>query len=407
MSRTSGAAITGLGVIAPRGAIGIDSFRRIFTDEATCCAPVDRFDTAPYRAKNAALVVDFKPREFIAMAKMRRMNALSRFAVAAAKLALDDAEWSQRSYARADVGVAIGTAFGPVQTSLEYMEEYVSKGPSLAPPQLFAESVANAPGSHIAIEHGFEGFNITFTQRESSALVALTYAAAQIVKESAAAVLVGGVDEVSELTFHVLDRVGALARATSEHDEAMRPFDMRRNGFSMGEGGAAIILEREASTKCYGYVRGYAVGRDRTASISDWGTDDAVVAEVMQRALDDAEISTRDVSVIVASANGSVAGDRLEYRAIQRLFGDTPPRVVAPKGYFGEYAAGGALQLIAAILALHDGVVPTTLGFERAEPEMLFTPSPRAINIGAEHVLVNTLSAGGGIVCAVLSRSLD
>jgi len=140
-------AITGLGTIAPAAP-----------------APIDRFDTAGLASHSAALVRDFKPRDFIAPMKLRRMNQLSRLTVSAARLALGERKLPVGS------GVAIGTAFGTVQTSVDYMQEYVEKGAALAPPQLFAESVANAPGSHVAIEHDLRGFNITITQRQSSAL---------------------------------------------------------------------------------------------------------------------------------------------------------------------------------------------------------------------------------------------
>src|SRR5258707_9406032 len=106
------------------------------------------------------------------------MTPLSTHAVAATRLAIDDAGASLPN----DAGVTLGTALGPVQTSVDYMQEYVSRGPALAPPQLFAESVANAPGSHIAIEFDLRGFNITMTQRESSLLAAAMFGCAQIVK---------------------------------------------------------------------------------------------------------------------------------------------------------------------------------------------------------------------------------
>src|ERR1041384_4149019 len=136
-------AVTGIGVVAP-GAIGVGAFRELL--------------------------------------------ASGRTGVAAAKRALDDAG----SVDPATTGVAIGTAFGPVQTSVDYMREYVEKGASLAPPQLFAESVENAPGSHIAIEWGLRGFNVTVTQRESSALAAAMHGASQIVKGAVTAAGVGG-----------------------------------------------------------------------------------------------------------------------------------------------------------------------------------------------------------------------
>src|SRR5436305_2835112 len=207
-------AVTALGTIAP-----------------AAIAPIDRFDTAGLAVHNAALVRDFKPRDYIAPMKMRRMNQLSRLTVAAARVALGGRTLPAGS------GVAIGTAFGTVQTSVDYMQEYVEKGAALAPPQLFAESVANAPGSHIAIESDFRGFNITITQRESSALAAAMYAASQVVKGSVDAALTGGVEEASEMTISVLERLGALSK------DVARPFDRNRNGMIFGEGGAVLLLQ--------------------------------------------------------------------------------------------------------------------------------------------------------------------
>src|SRR5450759_1309098 len=133
-------AITGIGVVAP-GAIGIDAFRAMLAGGHSAVGEIDRFDTTGLSAHRAALVRDFKPRDFIAPMKLRRMNALSRYAMAAARLALDDRR--EPVAEPAATGVALGTAFGPVQTSVDYMREYVEKGAALAPPQLFAESVAN------------------------------------------------------------------------------------------------------------------------------------------------------------------------------------------------------------------------------------------------------------------------
>ena len=362
--------VTGIGVIAP-GAIGVEAFRALLAGGETAVAEIDRFDTTGLSAHKAALVRDFKPRDFIATMKMRRMNALSRLGVAAAKLAIDDCG----ATLDANTGVAIGTAFGPVQTSVEYMKEYVEKGAPLASPQLFAESVANAPGSHIAIEWGLRGFNLTITQRESSALAAAMYASTQLVKGTVSAALIGGVEEVNEMLFSVLDRLGALAHAEDGLDEAARPFDPRRNGIILGEGGA-VLVAGAGTRKPYGWLAGFGIARDTTAPISDWGTGAASVVTAMQAALDDAELTASDVDAIYVSANGSRRGDELEQRAIDLLFAGKP--LVTTKQVFGEYAAGGALQLAAALLALDEGRY--------------------------RHVLVNSLSAGGGIVCAVLSR---
>jgi 3-oxoacyl-[acyl-carrier-protein] synthase II len=362
--------ITGIGVIAP-GAIGVDAFRALLASGGSAAAEVVRFDTTGLSAHKAALVLDFRPKEFIAPMKMRRMNALSRMGVSAAKLAIEDAGATMPS----DAGVAIGTTFGPVQTSVEYMEAYVARGAALAPPQLFAESVANAPGSHIAIEWGLRGFNVTITQRESSALAAAMYAATQIVKGSASAALIGGVEEANEMLFSILDRIGVLAHAENGLEEAARPFDPRRNGILLGEGGAMLVAGA-GTRKPYGWLAGFGMARDTTASVSDWGHDAESVVTAMKAAIRDADLSVGAIDAVYASANGSVRGDELEHRALQQLLPATP--VIATKQIFGEYSAGGVLPLAAALLAVDEGRY--------------------------RNVLVNSLSAGGGIVCAVITR---
>lgn len=385
--------ITGIGVVAP-GAIGVEAFRAQLASGRSAIVDVDRFDTAGLSAHKAALVTDFRPKEFIPAMKMRRMNALSRLGVAAAKLAIEDCGGALAN----DSGVAIGTAFGPVQTSVEYMQEYVAKGAALAPPQLFAESVANAPGSHIAIEWDLRGFNITITQRESSMLAAAMFASSQLMKHSVPAALIGGVEEANEMLFSVLDRIGALAHANGELDEAARPFDRRRNGLVLGEAGA-ILVAGGGTREPYGYLSGFGIARDTSASMSDWGSDYAAVVAAMRAAIDDAELSPGDIDAIYASANGSARGDALEQRAIESLFETIPP-VVATKGIFGEYAAGGGLQLAAALIALEEQQLHASPGFE--EGDLPVTRETRGARL--RHVLVNTLSAGGGVVCAVVSR---
>lgn len=403
MSHVARIPITGVGVLGP-GATGMEAFRQLLASGESAVAEVSRFDTSGLRSSQAALLTDFKPKEFIPVMKMRRMNMLSRIGVSAAKLALADAQYDSRSYGRTEVGVALGTCFGPVQTSLEYMDEYVSKGPALAPPQLFAESVANAPGSHVAIEHGFEGFNVTFTQRESSAMLALMHAATQLSRGTVRAALAGGIEELNELIFSVLDRARALAHPDGELSEAARPFDRRRNGVAAGEGGSVLLLEREAGSEPYAYVSGFGVARDTTATISDWGTDSTALERAMRRAVEDAELSTGQIDAVWASANGSRIADATESQAIQNVFGDAIPPVAATKGIFGEYAAAGALQIASAAVALRDQRVPQSVGFEQREDGMRFEPTPVSSSAKLEHILVNSTSAGGGIICAVLSR---
>ena len=376
--------ICGIGVVAP-GAIGVEAFRALLKSDRPAWSEVDRFDTTGLRARCAALVKDFQPKVFINPMKMRRMNTLSRFAVSAAKLAIANADVELPPA----TGVALGTSFGPVQTSVDYMQEYVEKGAALAPPQLFAESVANAAGSHVAIEWGLRGFNITVTQRESSALAAAMYASSQIVKGTVPAALTGGVEEVNEMIFSVLDRIGALASC------GPHPFGRGRDGILLGEGSAIMVLGIGA--RPYASFSGFGIARDTTASISDWGDQPEAIVRAMTSAVEDADLTPNDIDAIYASANGSLRGDAVEARAIEMLFADRVP-VVATKGLFGEYAAGGALQIVAAALGVSEQELPPSVGACDAIIPIA-KPGPRELR----NVLVNSVSAGGGIVCAVVS----
>lgn len=397
-------AVIGAGLVAP-GAIGIEPFRDLLRSGDSSIRIVNRFDTTPFRSRCGAFVEDFDPKAFIPPAKMRRLNQLSRFIAASAKMAIEDAGFGGEIPGSDRGGVAIGTMFGPVETSVRYLDEYRDKGPALAPPQLFAESVANAPGSHIAIRYGLRGFNLTFTQREGSAMTALTFAAMQIAKGAATMALAGGVDEINEITYGIYDRLGALSRDGSGSAESARPFDHTRDGIVLGEGGAMLVLTAEpAEDQVYGWVAGFAQGRDQTAGLSDWGSDSGAVERVMMRAIEDASITADQVDVVFASANGNQKCDAVETRALIALFGEHCPPVVATKGIFGEYAAGGGLQLAAALLAVKHGEIYPSVGFEAADEGFDLPVSTRLENRPIRYALVNSLSAGGGLISIVLSR---
>jgi 3-oxoacyl-(acyl-carrier-protein) synthase len=168
---------------------------------------------------------------------------------------------------------------------------------------------------------------------------------------------------------------------------------------ALGEAGAVLVAGGGAR-KPYGWLAGFGIGRDTTASISDWGLDHESVAAAMRAAIDDAGISVEQIDAVYASANGSLRGDALEEGALRSLFGERMPPVVATKGLFGEYAAGGALQIAAALIALEEQKLHRSPGFE--EGDLPVTRETRDTEL--RHVLVNSLSAGGGVVCAVLSR---
>ncbi len=160
----------------------------------------------------------------------------------------------------------------------------------------------------------------------------------------------------------------------------------------------------EAARHVYGYFAGFGIARDTTATTSDWGSDPDALVRAMRAAVDDAGIALEDIDAIYASANSTLRAARTEYLAIQQLFGDRVPPVVAVKGCFGEYAAGGALQIVAALLAIEEQMLHASCGFEHGEREMKVEVVRERRSAVLRNVLVNSVSAGGGIVCAVVSR---
>ncbi|MBW3671593.1 MAG: hypothetical protein KY432_07970 [Acidobacteria bacterium] len=397
-------AVSGIGVVGP-GVAGNDALRELLRSGRSAAESITRFDCSGFRSKLGAFVNDFQAKDSIPAAKLRRMNQLSRFAVASARAALDDAGTDSSIPGWEQGGVAIGTMFGPVETSVKYLDEYLSRGAALAPPQLFAESVANAPGSHVAIQYGLRGFNLTFTQREGSAMTALAAAAMQIAKGKAPVALAGGVDEINDITYGIYDRIGALSREVDGRSEAARPFDRNHDGIVLGEGGAMLLLlDDPGELPVYGWIAGFAQGRDRSAGLSDWGIDAGAVERVMRRAIDDAGITAEDVDVVFASANGNPKCDALEARALMSSFGDDCPVVVATKGSFGEYAAGGGLQIAAALLAVRYGEIYPSAGFNETSDDVWLPVSTRFENRQIRYALVNSLSAGGGLISMVVAR---
>lgn len=395
--------ITAVGAVLP-GAIGADAMVERLESGLATAAPLERFDTSRWGRRLACTIDGFRPRDFVPPARLRRMNELSKMGVAATRMALDASGFTPGLWSRDRVGVAMGTMFGPVRTSVDYMDAYMQHGPSLAPPQLFAESVANAPGSHVAIEFGFEGFNLTCTQREISFATALLQATLQMQRGLVDAAVVGGVDELNEIVFEVLARAGALA-----HDEGsgeiMRPLDRRHNGFIAGEGALTLLLEREPRSQPLARVRGIGIARDASASIHDWGQGAYAVVRACHGALAQAGIDAAAVDAIYLSANGRPACDRLEAAAVTALYPSRVPAVVACKAVFGEYAGASGAPLLAASFALRDQKLHPSCGFEQPMEDVRVEPVTELTDSQLENVLVINTSAGGGIVAVVLGSA--
>ncbi len=389
--------ITGVGVVAG-ACCGIDALAAALHGSTSLAAEVE--SRSPYhRAGSAAqgvlaTGVDLSP--WVPPAMGRRMGRPSRFAAAAARMALIDA--GDVAVADATTAVVMATAFGAIEATEQLLRVERREGPAMVSPFGFTESVANAAAAHIAIATGAHGPNITIAQREAGALTAVGRGALEVASGRARYALVGCAEEMPPILHAFLDRFEALARATATLTEAARPFDRRRNGFLAAEGAVVLVLESEHAARARGArirarIRGFASAFDATASRIGWGRGHAALGGAVTRLLQRTATDRARVTRIVSGASGAMAGDRLEADVLHDIWRESAlPTVLAPKAHTGEYGGG---FLAAAVLGATGATAGPTAGFDEVDPALHVTPHPGGPLPAADVTLVTSLASGG------------
>ena len=394
--------ITGIGCVSCFG-VGADAFTSAIRDGHSGIRPIASFETSTTRSKSAATTQGFDPAAFIAPLKLRRVDEAGRIALASAKLALDDAAWS--SGGSDDIGVAMGTFTAGLDSTVAYLRGLAKDGPAGAPAILFSNTVQNAAASLCAIEYGLRGPNVTFNQREASSLAAIAYAAAAIRDARVPAMLAGSTDWLEPMFFRVHDRLHALSPMHAGEHEAARPFDRRRNGYILGDGGFLLLLESATSAarrgaRVYGELLAVASGAAPTR-MNEWPRDAAPIARQMRQAIEQAGQTPGDVAAVIATANGSPVLDAVEADAIRSVLPDGVP-VTSLKGAMGESSGGGAAAIIAGLRCLAAGVLPGTVGFAEPDPACAVNVAAAARRATGRVFLVNSVASGGTIHSAVV-----
>lgn len=390
--------VTGVGCLGPWGT-GRAALAAALAAGTPSTAAMDR--SAGWHRRGSATAygscqqLDLSP--WLSPQAARRMSDLSRFGVAAARMALADAGLADvRGEATA---VVLATAFGPGGFTEQLAQQILEKGGRAASPFLFTDCVANAAAGQIAIELGARGPNVTLCQREAGPLLALAQGAAEIASGRAERCLAGAVDEVKPLMHAVLDRFRALSRPGA-HGELPRPFDRRRNGVLASEGASVLLLEHERAARARGARVLARVGPtvrafDPTASPSGFGRDAGSLAATLRDRLAGWLL---EVDTVVSGASGARAGDALE-AAVLRAALPATTRVLAPKAVLGEYGGG---TLAAAMLALEGATF--ALPPACAEPDPALAVRLASGPIAAYRVLLSALAAGGVAAWTILQR---
>ncbi len=367
--------VTGLGAITPLGN-DPESFWRRLTAGESGVAEITRFDHSDQKVHIAGEVRDFDAGEYIDKRKVRRLDLFSRYAVAAAKCAAADAEFDPR--AEADrVGAVVGSGVGGLQTLQSEIEKLIEKGPSRTNPLLVPMMIPNMGAAHISLELGMKGPLSATCTACAAGSDAIGYAARIIRSGDADVMFAGG----SEAPISAVGVAGfAAARALSLRNDdpagASRPFDKGRDGFVIGEGAACLLLEELEHAKARGariYVELAGSGMSSDSfHMTQPDESGECQARAISLALCEAGLSPTDVDYINAHGTSTSAGDIAETRAIKVAFGAHASKlaVSSTKSMIGHcLGASGAIEAVATVLTIVNGVIPPTVNLTDPDPE--------------------------------------
>jgi 3-oxoacyl-[acyl-carrier-protein] synthase II len=396
--------VTGIGCVSSLGT-GLAPFVEGLLAGRRGIAPITAFATDGCRSHTAASLHDFDPARFIPPLKLRRIDEIGRLALVGCRLAVEHAGLPAGND---DVGVVIGSSTAGLHSTIGHMHVLATSGPAAAPALTFSNTVGNSAASLCAIEHGLRGPNVTFAQKQASALAAFAYSVEALRDGRAQGFVTGGVDDFEERFFKVHDRFGVLSPSDGG-DEASRPFDRRRNGYVIGAGGHLLVLESAEAVAARGAaVLGEVLGVGTAGvpcELNNWPTTPDGAVRAMRGALDDAGLDASSVDAVFSAANGTRALDRAEAEALEQVFGPCAVPVVALKGALGESGASGAAAITAALCCLGRGMLPPTLGCEQPDQALRVDVVPSARPARGRVALVNAAAAGGSHYC-VLVRSV-
>jgi 3-oxoacyl-[acyl-carrier-protein] synthase II len=407
--------VTGIGTVNPLGA-DTNEFWKNSLSGTSGVHTIEGIDTSDLTTKIAGQVFDFDIGQYMPRRQSRRMDRSAQFFWVATKQALDDAglSFDEDDPEAERVGVVAGTGTGGIATLETEFDTLFHTGPHRLSPFGITKIISNMAGGIVSIDFHLLGPNTTTVTACAASANAIGDAAA-IIQRGAADVMVAGGAEASITRFAIAGFGQARALSTNNDDPegASRPFDLERDGFVMGEGGAALILEeRERAiargADIYAEVVGYGMSAD-AYHITLPRPGGAGAARAMQAAILDAGIEPSEIDYINAHGTSTAANDATETTAIKTVMGDEAYRVAisSTKSMTGHLlGAAGALEAIASILAIRDGVIPATINYTTPDPEcdLDYVPNePREAEI--RYAMSNSFGFGGHNVALVFARA--
>ena len=396
--------VTGMGVLSPVG-LNVEDFWASMMSGRSGAAPITRFDTAAYGTRFGCELKGFKAMDFLDRKASQRMDPFSQYAVITADMAVLDSGLLAKDTDPDRIGVVYGSGIGGMITYDAQFTNYMEGGPRRISPFFIPMLIPDIAAGNISIKHGFKGPNYATVSACATASHAIGDAYRIIQYGDADAMLCGGSEApITPMGLGGFDNMKALSSRNDAPEKASRPFDAGRDGFVIGEGGGALMLEelefalKRGAKNIYAEIVGLGFTADaHHITAPSEGGEGAVRS--MRRAINDAGITPDQVDYINAHGTSTQLNDASESQAIKTVFGDHAYalNVSSIKSMTGHLlGAAGAVEAIATILALRLGKIPPTINYETPDPacDLNYTPNV-PVQKTLRHGLSNTFGFGG------------
>lgn len=366
-----------MGALTPIG-IGLEPYWEGLTSGRSGCAPITRFDASEYDTRFACEVKDYDPLNFLDRKTVNRMDLFTQFGVAASDMALKDSGMDLATMDREKIGVVFGSGIGGMWTYQKQQETlYETGGPHRISPFFVPMLISDICAGHISMRHGLKGPNYATTSACATSNHAITDAMMLIQRGIADVIVAGGAEAViCPMGVGGFNAMKALSTRNDAPERASRPFDKERDGFVMGEGGAALVVESLESAvrrgaRIYAELAGFGATGD-AYHITQPAPGGEGAVRSMRMCLNDAGLSPDEIDYINVHGTSTPQGDISETEAIKTVFGGHARNIAisSTKSMTGHLlGAAGAVEAIATVMAIHRQVAPPTINYEFPDPQ--------------------------------------
>lgn len=408
--------VTGMGAVTPVGN-DVTTMWRSLVDGKSGAGPITKFDATTFEVRFACEVKGFDALNYMDRKEAKRADQFTQYAVAAAKQAMDNAGFGDKTgYDPDNTGVIIGSGIGGLKIFEEQHDVYRQRGPGKISPFFIPMFISDIAAGIVSMQFGAKGPNYATVSACATSAHAIGDAFRTIQYGDADVMITGGAEAtVTPMAVGGFANMKALSERNDSPETASRPFDLTRDGFVIGEGGAVLILEelehaKNRGARIYSEIVGYGATGD-AYHLTAPAPHGEGAQRAMKRAMRDAGLSPVDVQYINAHGTSTPANDLNETAAIKAVFGDEAKKVnvSSTKSATGHMlGAAGAVELVISTLAINNCLIPPTINYQTPDPEcdLNYTPN-KPVKREVEYALSNSFGFGGHNTTLAVKRFTD